>query len=195
MMEVSKMRRVRMLAYGLTILVGVWAVGATIAPAQVKSQDPRVALVDNCDPISFPPGFCVPVPRSGDTTFSEFLALLFSPLINTVVGHPAWQFSPSYLDMRAGQTLRVTNTGGEDHTFTEVTAFGGGSIDLLNGAVSPPAPPGTVPLTRALQCPLDPNALALVRPGNTVTLKLDPGLHNFQCCIHPWMRAVIDVED
>jgi hypothetical protein len=24
---------------------------------------------------------------------------------------------------------------------------------------------------------------------------LSPGVHKFQCCIHPWMRAVVDVED
>src|SRR5215510_7058303 len=113
------MRRLRMLVYGLTVLAGLWAMGATIAKAQVKSQDPRIALVDNCDPNTFPGGLCVTLPRSSDVTFAEFLAQLFSPLIKTVVGHPSWRFEPSYLDLRAGQTLRITNSGGEAHTFTE----------------------------------------------------------------------------
>jgi len=47
------MGKLRMLAYGLAVLVGVWAIGTTIVRAQVKSQDPRIALADNCDPITF----------------------------------------------------------------------------------------------------------------------------------------------
>src|SRR5215470_6110300 len=130
------MRKLRILAYGLTVLVGVSAIGTALARAQVKSQDPRVALVDNCDPNTFPNGLCVVLPRPGDTTFAEFLALLFSPLIDSgrvFVGHPAWRFEPSYLSIRAGQTVRVTNSGGEGHTFTEVTNYGAGSIAMLNG--------------------------------------------------------------
>jgi len=184
-----------MLAYGLALLVGVWAIGATIAGAQVKSQDPRVALVDNCDHNTFPAGLCVVLPRPGDVTFAEFLALLFSPRIPTVVGHPAWRFEPSYLDIRAGQTLRVTNSGGEGHTFTEVAAYGGGSIPLLNGV---PAPTGITPfnpLIRAPECPLNPANLVVVAQGDTVQVTgLSPGVHKFQCCIHPWMRAAIGVE-
>ena len=33
------MRKLRMLAYELTVLIGVWFIGATIVGAQVKSQD------------------------------------------------------------------------------------------------------------------------------------------------------------
>jgi hypothetical protein len=84
------------LAYGLTVLLGVWAIGSAVARAQVKSQDPGVALADNCDPITFNavPGANACVGR-GDTTFGEFLALLFSPLIDNrevFAGHPAWRF-------------------------------------------------------------------------------------------------------
>src|SRR5262249_36315747 len=145
-----KMRKLRMLAYGLTLLVGLWTIGTAIAPAQVKSQDPKVALVDNCDPTTFNaalgPNTCV---GRGDTTIPEFLAVLFSPLIDNSkvsVGHPAWRFEPSYLDLKAGHTLRVTNSGGEGHTFTEVVNYGGGSIGTLNGA----------DVTRAPECPANP---------------------------------------
>ncbi len=183
------MGKLRMLAYGLAVLVGVWAIGTTMARAQVKSHDPRVALVDNCDPITFNavlgPNPCV---GRGDTKFAEFLALLLSPLIDNskvFVGHPAWRFEPSYLDIRAGHTLRVTNNGGEDHTFTEVVNYGGGSIGVLNGA----------DVVRAPECPANPANLVVVAQGRTVELTgLPGGPHNFQCCIHPWMRAVIDVE-
>jgi plastocyanin len=194
------MQKLRMLAYGLTISVGVCAIGTAIALAQVKSQDPRVALADNCDPVTFNavlgPNSCV---GRGDTTFGEFIALLFSPLIKTTVGHPAWRFEPSYLDIHFGQTVRVTNSGGEGHTFTEVAAYGGGFVPILNGSVSPPAPAGTVPLALAPSCSVVPGTPApgviVVAPGQTVDVAgLSHGQHAFMCCIHPWMRGVIDVE-
>jgi hypothetical protein len=88
--------------------------------------------------------------------------------------------------------VRVTNSGGEGHTFTEVAAFGGGSIPPLNGVGGPA---GTVPLVPAGQCPANPALLSVVAPGDTIAIKLPEGVHKFQCCIHPWMRAVVDVED
>jgi plastocyanin len=183
-----KMRKLRVLTYGVTVLVCIWGIGANVARGQVKSQDPRIALVDNCDPNTFM-GLCVVLPRPGDTTFAEFLDLLFSSSIDNgrvFVGHPAWRFEPGYVSIRAGQTVRVTNSGGEDHTFTEVTQFGGGSITFLNGPDAQLAP----------GCPADPNNLVVVAQGNTVQVKgLSSGPHKFMCCIHPWMRAVIDVEE
>jgi plastocyanin len=178
-----------MLVYGLTALVALWAIGAAVARAEENSEDHKVALLDNCDPTTFNAvlgaNACV---GRGDTTFPEFLAVLFSPLIDqskTFVGHPAWRFAPSYLDVRAGKTLRVTNNGGEGHTFTEVVNYGGGSIGVLNG----------VDDIRAPECPANPANLKVVAPGDSVQIKgLSPGPHKFMCCIHPWMRGVIDVE-
>jgi len=174
--------------YVLVVLVGVWALGTTIARAQVNSQDARIALMDNCDPNTFPGGLCVATPHVGDTTFGEFLALLFSPNIDSskvFVGHPAWRFEPSYISIRLGQSVRVTNGGGEGHTFTEVSNFGGGSIGTLNGTDVILAP----------GCPANPANLAVVAQGATVRVGgLTPGVHKFECCIHPWMRAVVDVE-
>ena len=182
------MRQLRLLTYGLTALVCVWGIGPNVARGQVKSQDPRIALMDNCDPNTFM-GLCVVLPRPGDTTFAEFLDLLFSPNIDNArvfVGHPAWRFEPSYVSIRAGQTVRVTNSGGEDHTFTEVANYGGGSIAFLNGPDVKLAP----------GCPADPNNLEVVPQGDTLKIKgLSPGPHKFMCCIHPWMRAVVDVEE
>ena len=87
--------------------------------------------------------------------------------------------------------MRVTNTGGEGHTFTEVTAFGGGFVPPLNGVGGPL---GTIPLTPAAAC-VPPPGTTVVGPGGTVGITgLAPGVHKFQCCIHPWMRAVVDVE-
>jgi hypothetical protein len=34
-----------------------------------------------------------------------------------------------------------------------------------------------------------------VTPGNTMSITgLSPGVHTFQCCIHPWMRAAVNVQ-
>ena len=124
-----------------------------------------------------------------DTTFAEFIGLLFSPLAANIIGHPAWQFAPGYISVRAGQTVRATNAGGEAHTFTEVTAFGGGFLPFLNGVGGPA---GTVPLVPAPACLA---GATIVAPGGTIGInQLSPGVHKFQCCIHPWMRAVVDVE-
>ena len=185
-------KKLAFLAGGLAVLVGLWINGTKVASAQVNSNDPKVAMVDNCDPATFNaaiPGVCAITPHRHDTTFPEFLGLLFSPLAANVIGHPAWLFSPGYVSSLGGQTVRVTNAGGEAHTFTEVAAFGGGFVPPLNGVGGPT---GTVPLVPAPACLAMPE---IVAPGGTVQIKgLSPGVHKFQCCIHPWMRAVVDVE-
>jgi len=83
------------------------------------------------------------------------------------------------------EKVRVTNRGGEGHTFTEVSEqFGGGRVAGLNGPLG---------LTALPQCV---EALApAIPPGNSVEIKdLSAGTHYFQCCIHPWMHAVIEVQ-
>jgi plastocyanin len=187
------MRKLAILASGLAVLVSLWAIWTKTAAGQVHSNAPNIAMVDNCDPTTFNaavgPGTCAATPHKLDTTFAEFIGLLFSPLATNVIGHPAWNFAPGYISIKAGQIVRVTNAGGEDHTFTEVTAFGGGFVPLLNGVGGPA---GTVPLVEAEGCIASPGIIA---PGNTVPIAgLSPGVHKFQCCIHPWMRAVVDVE-
>ena len=194
-MEDKNMSKVAILASGLAVLVSLWVIGTNVGTAQVNSNDANVAIVDNCDPATFNvaigPGTCATTPHPHDTPFLEFIGLLFSPLAANVIGHPAWQFAPGYVSVRAGQTVRATNAGGETHTFTEVTAFGGGFVPPLNGVGGPA---GTVPLVPAPAC-LAPTATTTVTPGRTVLIKqLSPGVHKFQCCIHPWMRAVVDVE-
>jgi len=194
-MEDKNMSKLAILASGLAVLASLWVIGTKVGTAQVNSNDANVAIVDNCDPATFNaavgPGTCATTPHPHDTSFSEFVALLFSPLAANVIGHPAWQFAPGYVSVRAGQTVRATNAGGESHSFTEVTAFGGGFLDFLNGVGGPT---GTVPLVPAAAC-VSGTGPTLVGPGGTVVInKLSPGVHKFQCCIHPWMRAVVDVE-
>lgn len=165
--------------------------------AQVRGDDPNIIMMDDClpgDPGYNPVGGCPegapPGSQSfrGDVSVGEFFALLTSPLApGAVIGHPSWRNEPSYLSIRAGQTVRVTNRGGRVHTLTRVEHFGGGFVPLLNETMTP-----------ALECGanLVPNpAVEFVGVGDTQRLgEIGPGVHKFQCCIHPWMRAAIRVE-
>jgi plastocyanin len=152
-------------------------------------------MMDNCaedDPAYNDLGGCpegAPFPGSrsysGDVSLDELIELLFSPLApgGQVIGHPSWRNEPSYLSIRAGQTLRVGNQGGRVHTYTEVEDFGGGFVPFLNGSLEP-----------APECE-DPAELTFVPYGGSQTVAgLEPGLHKFQCCIHPWMRGAVRVK-
>jgi plastocyanin len=152
-----------------------------------KGRGPRhITILDDCDPTDAgwePTGGCLL--KSGDVTVAEFDALLASSLSLSVVGHPAWRNQPSYLEVRAGETIKVENDGGRLHTFTKVAAFGGGRIPPLN-----------IGLTPAPECALAAGAAdpAAVAPGKRLELSgLAAGIHRYECCIHPWMRALIRV--
>lgn len=142
----------------------------------------QVSILDDCatDPAWAATGGCAL--RGGAVTEAEFSAFLVSPLSVSVVGHPAWRNEPSYLRVPQGTTVLVTNDGGRAHTFTHVAQYGGGRVPPLN-----------IGLTQAPECAVspDPNQVA---PGGRLELStLTPGDHRFQCCIHPWMRALIKV--
>jgi len=169
------MRARKLLGAGLFIVLVV-----SVAAAE------KIRVLDNCDPTDpgwAPTGGCVL--EGGNVTVAEFNTLLVSPLSLATVGHPAWRNDPSYLTIEVGDSVRARNEGGRGHTFTEVANFGGGRVPPLNRGLTP-APecalaPGAV----------DPTALA---PGATLKVTgLAIGLHRFQCCIHPWMRAAIRV--
>ena len=177
----------------LTLSLGAWMV-TTALHAQVRSNDATVTMMDSCEETDAgyagfggcPEGGPFPGSQSyrGDVTVNEFFALLFSPLApgGQVIGHPSWRNEPSYISVRQGQTVHVKNQGGRAHTFTKVAEFGGGFVAPLNGA-----------LVQAPEC--NPAEVTFVRYGGSQSLTtLTPGLHKFQCCIHPWMRGAIRVE-
>jgi len=169
-------------ALGMVVLTGAWALGSLTVSGQGNSN--RIAMLDDCDPTdtTFPPPACVK--RGGDVTLAEFNALLTTGLGPSLIGHPSWRNEPSHLTSRAGRKITISNDGGRGHTFTPVSAFGGGTIAQLN-----------VGLSRADGCPASPANLAVVPPGSSTEITLnDQGLQRFQCCIHPWMRATIRVE-
>jgi plastocyanin len=101
---------------------------------------------------------------------------------------PNWDFEPDVVTIKKQSTLSVVNQGGEPHTFTEVSHFGGGFFEPLNGGedVVPECAGGfanlAVAKTRILQ-------------GSHLDITgLSKGTHLFECCIHPWMRVEVDVK-
>jgi len=95
----------------------------------------------------------------------------------------AWHFAASNVNVFVGQTLDVINRGGETHTFTEVKQFGGGIVPLLNQLSGNPVP--------APEC-LELTGAAFIASGATHHESIDDeGTEMYQCCIHPWMRAVV----
>jgi len=165
------------------------ALGSTVS-ASASSE--VIELQDDCDAATFNlpppagvgPGTCV---GSGGTTFSDFIAELKA---DKVVG--AWEFSPPSATLNRGDTLIARNTGGETHSFTKVTAFGGGIVPILNqlsGLTTPAviAPGGNQFAT------FIPAGSSLPISGGAVG-SLTPGKNMFECLIHPWMQAVVTVE-
>lgn len=126
---------------------------------------------DDCDPnADWGPGGCLR--EEGSVTRAEFRAFTFSPLIpldatasRVPVGHPSWRIAPGFLAIEQGRRLRVANTGGRGHTFTEVVDYGGGFIAGLNGAPTPAI--AVAPECAAIAT--DPNSSAAFTTGCTPT--------------------------
>src|SRR5262245_26887773 len=176
------MRNIAVALVLVALLAGSWTF-VSPALAQVRSNDNNIAVMDNCDPSDpgwAPTGGCAL--RKGSVSVAEFFNLLFSPLYGTIpVGHPSWRNEPSYITTPFGKTVRVTNWGGRTHTFTEVAQYGGGFVPQLNGT-----------LGSATECAAATGAV--IPPGSTIQVNgLSTGTHKFQCCIHPWMRAAVEV--
>lgn len=153
------------------------AAGPQTASASPSGRETvRVNMLDACDPDTFNaaigPGTCT---RNGGMKFDRFTSLLQQL---GFVG--PWHFAPNNAHVATGQTFVAMNMGGETHTFTEVAAFGGGIVPILNrlGGFGAPAPECSA---------LEPDDF--VAPGGTYTETVDhAGPLKFQCCIHPWMR-------
>jgi plastocyanin len=169
------------------LALAVVAALATAMPA-VADDDVAVpvAVNDACDPVTFNaavgPGTCV---GTGTVTFSAFIAEL------TATHQVAtWNFSPSSLTIEKGDSLVVTNRGGETHTFTEVSQFGFGIVPILNiltfGSTGPPL------AEFATATFLAPGQTQVVRTTARKP-RLTIGTHLFECAIHPWMQAQVVV--
>ena len=155
---------------------------AFVSAAAAAKEHP-VEMLDQCDPDSFNfvigPGTCI----SGHSgiTFDKFIAQLTA---NQVA--PAWRNAPNMLTASFGSTLEAINRGGEVHTFTRVTSFGGGVVPFLNEIAGTPIP--------APECLAAPPA-EYIGPGGVDADHIDAhGTLYYQCCIHPWMRTTVTVK-
>ena len=127
---------------------------------------------------------------SGEVTRAEFN----EALANGYPGHPAWRIVEPYADGQLQSNIRVENTGGRDHSFTEVARFGGGFVPPLNPAGAALAPECAIVNNDGSLRPSASALATMIAPGGDLRVDgLEPGTHNFQCCIHPWMRTTVKV--
>ena len=178
----------------LTFRSVVWAAFTAVAllslgvGAGAVQGDKKIRMYDDCEPVSFNaaigPGTCI---GDGRTTFAEFIEEL-----EETQDVKTWRNQPSQMHLNIGRETLIENRGGEVHTFTRVAAFGGGFIPDLNGLSGNPVP--------APEC-LNFGSIVFIPAGATEqgpvagTSELPVGISRFQCCIHPWMRTVIEVAD
>jgi hypothetical protein len=141
-----------------------------------------VSIQDQCDSASFNAAIGAGTCRKqGSVTFTEFNDELAAT--QQVAG---WRFVPPALRIQVGQRIIAVNDGGEEHTFTEVAAFGGGIVPQLNTASGYLTPaPECLQLTSVDRIPA--GARSTTDEARTV------GTEHYQCCIHPWMRANVTV--
>jgi len=170
----------------------VWTAVAVIAVLSLSGVvgaiqgNKKIRLLDDCEPTTFNAvlgdGACV---GNGHTTFAEFI----EELEETQDAHK-WRNQPSQMHLNVGRSTLIENRGGETHTFTPVAAFGGGFVNELNGISGNPVPaPECLNLGSIVFIPA-----GGVEEGPTAgSSDLPVGSHKFQCCIHPWMRTLIDV--
>lgn len=174
-------------------MIGLVA-GCLVLVGAVQLEDPprvaQVVALDECDPTTFNaaigPDFCKNV-SLGVLGYATTIQDLFGKAA-AGTPDPKWDFEPDTLSINKGTVVSVVDQGGEPHTFTEVKEFGGGFVAGLNSgqAAVPECAAGfsdvAVAKTRILQ-------------GSTSQVAgLSKGVHNFQCCIHPWMRVKVEVK-
>jgi hypothetical protein len=170
-----------------TVVGAAFAIVALLsltAGAGAVQGDKKIRLLDDCDPVTFSgvPGGCI---GNGHTTFAEFI----EELEETQDVHK-WRNQPSQMHVNVGRPTLIENRGGEVHTFTPVAAFGGGFVPDLNALSGNPVP--------APEC-LNFGAITFIPAGaveegpTAGTSELPVGVSRFQCCIHPWMRTVVEV--
>jgi plastocyanin len=165
---------------------GIAAVVAAViltVPLAASANPSRIFMTDACSP-SFNVALNDPTVcnRQGGTPFDVFIQQLAQ---NKSAG--AWRFSAPHVNLRAGDSLTVENRGGETHTFSPVSQFGGGGIvDELNQIMFGTTEPPTFFI----------GPLNFVGAGEETTISagaLTPGTHLFICAIHPWMEETVVV--
>ena len=177
----------------LTFRTMVWTVVAAIALLSLSGGvdavqgDKKIRMYDDCEPTSFNAvlgdGTCI---GNGHTTFDEFIA----ELAETQDAHE-WRNQPSAMQVRrmwaANQTLRSRR--GSTYLYSSrclwwrlhsrsqwdlrESGSRAGVFELWIDRVHPAGATEEGPTAGSSDLPV--------------------GTHRFQCCIHPWMRTVIEV--
>jgi hypothetical protein len=178
----SKSRVVALLGAGLaSVALCVMGVGSAFAESAV-----HVELTDDCDPATFNaavgPGTCR---GEGTTTFAAFIAELQATRVAE-----DWAFAPPQRVVDRNQTVLARNVGGETHSFTCVSKFGGGVVLILNQLSGDTTP--------AVPCANENVPASFVLSGQSRTVHLGDftptnGVFQFECFIHPWMRTTLRV--
>jgi hypothetical protein len=178
----------RKFSFRTAILVGFAAIAllSLTAGAGAIEGEKKFRMYDDCEPTTFNAvlgaGACI---GNGHTTFQEFI----EELEETQDAHK-WRNQPSQAHLNVGRPTLIENRGGEVHTFTPVAAFGGGFVNDLNGISGNPVP--------APEC-LNFASIVFIPAGGVEegpvagSSDLPVGVTRFQCCIHPWMRTIIEV--
>jgi len=158
-------------------------------PPQAAAQHAvQVVALDECDPATFNaalgPDFCRNVALGASTKLADLFAKAAAGTPD-----PGWDFEPDTMEIKQGTALSVVDQGGEPHTFTEVSKFGGGFIAELNA-------PGefTVPECAGGFSNVAVARTRILQGSETKVGELTKGKHRFQCCIHPWMRVEVEVK-
>ena len=139
------------------------------------TTDRTINMMDACDGPSFN-AMGILCTRNGGVTFSDLFGQLAS---QGFAG--AWHNAPSQMDAKVGLILSAVNKGGEFHTFTKVAKFGGGFVPEVNAVLH---------LTPVPECLAENN---VIPPGGSdADDVVQPGTTLYQCCIHPWMRTVVN---
>lgn len=168
--------------------------GLALVSAPALSQDKlnvpnlaQIVALDECDPTTFNamlgPDFCKNVTLGAFTTFNDLFAKAAAGTPD-----PAWDFEPDTLRIKEGTVITVADEGGEPHTFTEVEKFGGGFIPPLNSGEA------TVPECSGGFANLAVARTRILQGSHLEVIGLKKGEHNFECCIHPWMRTKVIVK-
>src|SRR5262249_34327266 len=143
-------------------------------------------ITDECDMNTFPPeAGCV---GHGDVTFQQLLADA-NPVTggNRKRGVPFGRGRPD-----PGEGLRPANNSGEPHHSVRGSHDGTAHVPPLSNAL----PPGRGPAVPTESFPSleAANAANIVLPNASRDFgTLSPGMHKFQCLIHPWMRIEVEV--
>ena len=182
------MNRTSCLLTVFTLIAGTHMLAQTDSPKVSPPPVTQVIALDECDPTTFNavlgPDFCKNVSLGSFTTFDDLFA-------KAAAGKPDrnWDFEPDFVKIKQGTSLSVADQGGEPQTFTEVAHFGGGFVEGLNA-------PGeqTVPECVGGFSKVDVAKTRILQGSHVEVSGLSQGEHNFQCCIHPWMRVKVEVK-